>query len=139
MLRRAKVKLIDELHRIGRQLAVLKRIYQSYELILHHILKRQRRLRDENRNSMQNMQSARRRAPVNRQDTWRSVTYDDWDLTALGGIELGSAALTRFERLIDRIRLLALSEIDECLAEKKALTFLVSCLFVACSSQVQKS
>lgn len=127
MLERAQVESINDLHRLGRQLAVLKRIYQSYELILTRILKRQRRLRDENRNSaLQGMQSGRRRAPGARQDTWATVTYDDdWDPTALGGIELSSAALGRFERLSDRIGLYALSEINECLSEKEALTFLV--------------
>jgi hypothetical protein len=42
------------------------------------------------------------------------------------GVPLSSAAVGRFQRLIDRIRLFCLSEIDSCLAEKESLTFLVS-------------
>jgi gluconate kinase len=49
MLERARVELIDDLHRLGRQLGVLKRLYQSYQLIVNRIVKRQRRLQEEKR------------------------------------------------------------------------------------------
>ena len=42
------------------------------------------------------------------------------------GAPLSSAASVRFERLRDRINLLALSEIQECLDEKESLVFLVN-------------
>lgn len=41
------------------------------------------------------------------------------------GVSLSSAATVRFERLRDRIKLYALSEIQECLDEKDSLVFLV--------------
>ena len=46
------------------------------------------------------------------------------------GAPLSSAASVRFERLRDRINLLALSEIQECLDEKDSLVFLVFWSFV---------
>ena len=42
------------------------------------------------------------------------------------GVSLSPAAVGRFERLADRIRLYCLSEIETCLAEKESLAFLVS-------------
>lgn len=41
------------------------------------------------------------------------------------GVLLSSAAVARFERLVDRINLYCLSEIETCLTEKESLTFLV--------------
>ena len=135
MLEQAQVGLIDDLHRLGRQLGVLKRIYQSYELILTRLLKRQRRLREEKRNSeaaLSNLVGTMARADRSQVESWNSLAYDD--PAALGGVTLAAAAATRFERLLDRIGLYALSEIDECITEKEALNFLVSraifCLLV---------
>lgn len=41
------------------------------------------------------------------------------------GVMLASAAVARFERLVDRINLYCLSEIEACLTEKESLTFMV--------------
>jgi hypothetical protein len=127
MLQKPEVGLVDELHGLGRQLAVLKRLYQSYELIMTRILQRQRLLHEESH-------QRRPRLPT--------VSSDD-DLDGLqlsfphigfttshlhsehGGVRLSSAAASRFERLVDRIKLYCLSEIDSCLTEKESLTFLV--------------
>jgi hypothetical protein len=49
MLNKPVVDLVNELHWLGRRLAVLRRLYQSYELILTRVLQRQRLLRDEAR------------------------------------------------------------------------------------------
>lgn len=145
MLERAQVQLIDDLHRLGRQLAVLKRIYQSYDLIVNRVLKRQRLLREEVRNSQPgNMhhphphQQQQRGSHfgldfLSRGDTWKANVFDEMNPNELGGIQLSSAAVGRFERLLDRIRLYALSEIDECLAEKESMTFMV-CLSSSSSS-----
>lgn len=134
MLERAQVTLIDDLHRLGRQLGVLKRLYQSYQLIVNRMVKRQRRLQEEKRNGNvqpQPPQPARARQlqdviESGRNDGWRAITFDDWDPTAPSGVELCTAAAARFERLADRIGMYALSEIEECLTEKEGLTFLVS-------------
>ncbi len=42
MVTKPEVHLIDQLHQYGRELAVLKRMYQSYALIIERILSRQR-------------------------------------------------------------------------------------------------
>ncbi|OJD26316.1 hypothetical protein ACJ73_02302 [Blastomyces percursus] len=143
MLERAQVQLIDDLHRLGRELAVLKRIYQSYDLIVNRVLKRQRVLREEIRNS----QPANMHHPpsqrsshfgfdlLSRGDSWKSNGFDEINPSELGGIQLSSAAVGRFERLLDRIRLYALSEIDECLAEKESMTFMVFNLIAVKDSQ----
>ncbi|KAG5299318.1 ADP-ribosylation factor [Histoplasma capsulatum G186AR] len=143
MVERAQVQLIDDLHKLGRQLAVLKRIYQSYDLIVNRVLKRQRLLREEIRNA----QPVNAHHPNHQRDsnfgfdflssgnTWKSNGFDEMNPSELGGIQLSSAAIGRFERLLDRIRLYALSEIDECLAEKESMTFMVFNLIAVKDSQ----
>lgn len=130
MFERPHVELIQRLHQNGRQLAVLKRIYQSYELIISRILERQRPI---NSNSFGTVNQTVDRSP--------GFHYDDG--TAHGpkdenhaletrtasdrqdfGVPLSASATVKFERLKDRIRLYALSEIQECLDEKDALVFL---------------
>jgi hypothetical protein len=121
------------LHRIGRRLAVLKRVYQSYEQMITRILQRQRLLRDEAHKEGKAQAESR---PVTtsgeyydnghspsmfRRTTVLLTTSEDMSL----GVPLSSSAIVRFERLLDRIKLYAISEIDECLHEKEALVFMV--------------
>ncbi|KAL4934722.1 uncharacterized protein BDV17DRAFT_13333 [Aspergillus undulatus] len=124
MLDKPVVDLINELHWLGRQLAVLKRLYQSYELIMTRILQRQRLLRDEARSNPDHP-----RLPYghtfNDMDIHRQMSFG---LPAIAetsvGVQLSSPAVARFERLLDRIKLYCLSEIESCLTEKESLTFL---------------
>lgn len=141
MLFKPQVSLIDSLHRLGRELAVLKRLYQSYELIVMRILHRQRLLLEESRNGPQGMKMIR---PLSRAESERPLQHeshmwlhsdDDISNPLVGGIMLRSAATSRFERLAHRIRLYALSEIEECLTEKESLTFLVFNLIAIKDSQ----
>lgn len=133
MLDRPVVDLINELHWLGRRLAVLKRLYQSYELIMRRLLQRQRMLRDEARSHQP--------APLSFGTTFGEREFADLrkdSLMSSGsipgttdkpvGVILSSAAAARFERLADRIVLYCLSEIESCLTEKESLTFLVSVL-----------
>lgn len=132
MLERPVVELINELHWLGRRLAVLKRLYQSYELIMRRLLQRQRLLRDEARSSNP--------PPLHFGATFGDIEFADMrqgSLVSNGsfpgttatdkpvGVLLSSAAAARFERLVDRINLYCLSEIETCLTEKESLTFLV--------------
>ena len=129
MLHKPVVDLVNELHWLGRRLAVLKRLYQSYELIMRRILQRQRLLRDESRSSTQ--------FPASSSGPTTSGEKEFADMRKLNfisttgtndkpvGVPLSSAAVARFERLIDRINLYCLSEIETCLLEKESLTFLV--------------
>ncbi|EEP81020.1 predicted protein [Uncinocarpus reesii 1704] len=135
MLERPRVNLITDLHRVGRELAVLKRLYQSYELIATRILNRQWQMKEQTRSVSQRTASQIRglnkhRFNVTRDHTWTSLpddeSEDEFNPRQSGGVQLKAAALNRVERLADRIRLYALSEIEECLNEKETLTFLVS-------------
>lgn len=106
MFEKPDVRRIKRLHHIGRQLAVLKRIYQSYATIINRILDRQKL-------TTSSLPSS---------DTQNLI--DSSSAQALG-VPISSAASVRFERLKDRINLFALSEIEDCLQEKESLVFLV--------------
>ncbi|OKL60249.1 hypothetical protein UA08_04581 [Talaromyces atroroseus] len=126
MLDKPKVDLVDDLHWLGRRLAILKRLYQSYELVIKRILQRQRLLRDEARGRRDNPRSLSAINDMDGDQLQMSLSmtgvYDSYD--DIAGVQLTSAAVGRFERLADRIRLYCLSEIDTCLAEKETLTFM---------------
>ncbi|KAJ5420886.1 hypothetical protein N7465_003405 [Penicillium sp. CMV-2018d] len=129
MLDRPIVDLVNELHWLGRRLAVLKRLYQSYELIMRRLLQRQRMLRDEARSAQP--------AALSYGATFGEMEFVDMRQSSLVsnstfpntteksvGVQLSSTAVARFERLVDRINLYCLSEIENCLNEKESLTFL---------------
>lgn len=136
---RAELDYIDKLHHIGRQLAVLKRIYQSYVHIIDQALEGQKARNhsiggDVNwpssctpnwegpgRTHMLGRNPSDERpgllsppAPVPRRDSMGSFR-----------LVLAQPAILRFERLRDRIKLYALSEIQDCLDEKESLAFMV--------------
>lgn len=123
MLDRPEIELVNELHRLGRRLAVLKRLYQSYELIMQRMLQRQRMLHNVARSSYPDALTF-------------GDTFGDPSLVSTTsfpsnghtpvGVQLSSAAVARFERLVDRINLYCLSEIDSCITEKESMTFMVS-------------
>jgi hypothetical protein len=131
MLERPIVDLVNELHWLGRRLAVLKRLYQSYELIMRRLLQRQRMLRDEARSfhptafpygaTFGDMEFVELRQSSLVSNTGIPSTTDK-----SVGVQLSSTAVARFERLVDRINLYCLSEIESCLNEKESMTFLVS-------------
>ncbi|KAI9372478.1 hypothetical protein BJX61DRAFT_442380 [Aspergillus egyptiacus] len=128
MLDKPVVDLIDELHWLGRQLAVLKRLYQSYELIMTRILQRQRLLQDESRSNQPKF-SFGHTFPDAEVHEGRKMTMQSsvnvWTAPDTSvGVPLSPAAVARFERLLDRIKLYCLTEIDSCLTEKESLTFL---------------
>ncbi|PYH95975.1 ADP-ribosylation factor [Aspergillus ellipticus CBS 707.79] len=127
MLSKPVVDLVNELHWLGRRLAVLRRVYQSYELIMTRVLQRQRYLRDEARSNRPPFTIGQSFGDHDTIDARHSTTQS-FSLSALPdatvGVQLSSAAVARFERLLDRIKLYCLSEIDACLTEKENLTFL---------------
>ena len=121
MLVKANLTHVDQLHHIGCQLAVLKRVYQSYELIIERVLKKQEATLASLKNShiMSGDQSLASSLPgVGSQ----GPTMPEAD--SLLGVSLSSAARVRFERLKDRILLYALSEIQECLDQKDSLVMM---------------
>lgn len=107
-------------------------MYQSYELIVSRLLHRQRAARGSEFMSMSTSPDA-----LERQQTWGDLNemsaaqmhqselmYLDEDSSL--SVKLSMSAVVRFERLLDRIRLYALTEIEECLKEKESLVFMVS-------------
>ena len=113
MFQRPEVEHIQRLHHIGQQLGVLKKIYQSYALIIDRILDRQKPVDVSNSTQLLQESVSEDKAML----TARSVKY---------AVPLSSAATVRFERLRDRINSYALSEIQDCLDEKESLVFLVN-------------
>ena len=120
----ADLEHVNRLHQIGRQLAVLKRIYQSYDLIIERILDRQKPIENPTAPTAATLQGLRNRLHDSGDDLTQSNSAVK-EFMAIG-VPLASVAIVRFERLKDRIRLYALSEIQECLDEKEQLVFLVS-------------
>lgn len=116
MFTKPQVPLIQRLHQYGRELAVLKRMYQSYALIIDRILDRQKPLYSSTGEPSTMSGSHGEGMILEGQVTSQVQTF---------GAPLSSAASVRFERLRDRINLYALSEIQECLDEKESLVFLV--------------
>lgn len=119
MFSSAKLEHIHKLHSLGRQLATLKRMYEGYELIIERVIhgpqqstKKKILLHTDtnlSRTSQQNQDAIRKASEV----------Y---------GVPISLAAALRFERLADRIKLYALSEIKSCLEEKESLMAMVSLL-----------
>ncbi|EXJ88408.1 hypothetical protein A1O1_05338 [Capronia coronata CBS 617.96] len=128
MFEAADVSLIKQVHDVGRQLTVLKLMYQSYELIVSRLLYRHR-LSVVHANANANTFS-----PGN--DSWEHLRSDDmsgpaqdallssWGEESHLSVKLSLSAIVRFERLLDRIRLYALTEIEECLKEKESLVLM---------------
>jgi hypothetical protein len=112
MSQKPEVRHIQRLHLIGQQLAVLKKIYQSYALIIERILERQKPVNMSNSTQLPQEDVGENKAML----TAQAPAY---------AVALSSAATVRFERLRDRINLYALSEIQDCLDEKESLVFLV--------------
>lgn len=116
MLEKAQLSHIDRLHHIGRQLAVLKRVYQSYELLIDRVLQKQ----EASLPSLKNSQI------ISGNQSLASSHGQIAEEDSLLGVPLSSAARVKFERLRHRIRLYALSEIQECLDEKESLVMMVN-------------
>ncbi|RAR11167.1 adp-ribosylation factor protein [Stemphylium lycopersici] len=122
MLQKANLTHVDQLHHIGCQLAVLKRVYQSYELIIERVLKKQEATLASLKNShiLSGAASLASSHRIINESPGPLVPEAD----SLLGVALSSAARVRFERLKDRIVLYALSEIQECLDQKESLVMM---------------
>ncbi|KAF2740028.1 hypothetical protein EJ04DRAFT_483588 [Polyplosphaeria fusca] len=120
MLVRANLTHVDQLHHIGCQLSVLKRVYQSYELIIERVLKKQEATLASLKNSkiVSGVESLDGSYP--QMGSPQIIPEAD----SLLGVSLSSAARVRFERLKDRIKLYALSEIQECIDQKESLVMM---------------
>lgn len=131
MFTKPDIRLIDQLHQYGRELAVLKRMYQSYALIIERLLDRQKPVTLGASKSSTGSKKFLSRTLMRESNTTArlrdespSLDSEDSEGNSTFGAPLSSAATVRFERLLDRINQLALSEIQECLDEKESLVFL---------------
>jgi hypothetical protein len=130
MMKRPNVALVGDLHSIGRQLAILKRMYQSYNLIIDRILEKQKPI-DKSKERRPTSRDNDGGQPLNGvplatgEVTTEHRKSDDRAAPETLGVPLSSAAAVRFERLRDRINLYAISEIQDCLDEKESLVFMV--------------
>ena len=126
---------IDRLHHISRQLATLKRLYQSYQLIIDRVLKKQKQMQSLTSASHLSSSSLPRLAQVESSDGSELPTISrqqsavhvrrSASSTGSAGLALTPAAVHRFERLRDRVTLYALSEIQECISTADSLVFMV--------------
>jgi hypothetical protein len=124
MFEPAEVNLIRSLHRVGRRLTILKLMYQSYDLIVSRILQRQRFVKNTTAPLVSQLPFAiddGNYFNISR-GTEDSIPPCEDKVT---NVCLTSSAVFRFERLLDRIRLYALNEIQECLPEKESLVLMV--------------
>ena len=114
MLLNADPRHADRFHILGRQLSTLKRLYEGYELLIERLLNGQKQHGDP---SSRNDEHLLRRAET----TFSRMPDSEMPL----GATLTPAARVRFERSRDRIRLYALSEIQDCLDQIESLVKMV--------------
>jgi len=126
MMERAELAHVERLHRLGRQLSVLRRMYEGYALLIERLLAPRAPTLASLRNSV-----------VAAADQSLDASYADQregpplDAAYAIGVSLSSAARVRFERLRGIIGLYAISEIEECERVKEGLVMMVSC-YVVC-------
>ncbi|KAI9754650.1 MAG: hypothetical protein M4579_004613 [Chaenotheca gracillima] len=148
LLDRADLEDINGLHHVGRQLAVLKRIYQSYKTIIDRILERQKQQLAYARSSStgfssnhfldRNLMGFQQRSGTFSSDIGAetpSHTHTTVKPRNRLGVILAQEAISRFERLRDRISLYALSEIQDCIDEKESMVFMTFNLIAMKESQ----
>lgn len=118
MLVKAELRHVERLHHLGRQLAVLKRLYAAYDLMIDRLLgKREVSLASlQNSNIIYSGLQA-----VDSSHFQIGMTQSDIAL----GVSLSSAARIRFERLKHRMQLYAMDQVSECLEQKESLVMMV--------------
>jgi len=116
MFSKAELAHINRLHHTGRQLAVLMRMYEGYELLIDRLLEKREPTLASLKNSA--VASGDHSLTTSRQDLMTD--------SQVIGVSLSSAARVRFERLKQNVRLYAISEIEECLRLKESLVMMVS-------------
>ena len=117
MFESARIDHVHHLHHFGRQLYVLRRLYESYNLMIERLVSGPQQTASRKLPSFELNGSPQRS---------RVASFSDFMPEEKSyGVPISTAAGVRFERLKDRISLYALSEIKACLAEKDALMTLV--------------
>lgn len=124
MFEKADTDLIRALDLVGRQLTTLELMYKSYALIINRLLKPRtsKQIHDLAMSSSIRAGNLSATPPDLAQEIAMTIIANRPDPTA----ELPLPALLRFERLLDRIRLYALVEIEECVKQKDSLVLMVN-------------
>jgi hypothetical protein len=128
MFEAAHVEHVKQVHEIGTQLTVLKLMYQSYELIVSRLLHSRRSARGASIALLSPQIRPDREFNPNRDTPGSELAVREdifLDDETESNVKLSSSAVVRFERLLDRIRLYALTEIEECIKEKESLVLMV--------------
>lgn len=128
-------ELLETLHSIGRQLTVLQLMYQSYGTVITRLLHRYQpttitatNLRADNMipqqgtgrsNAMPSISNIQQSPPSRGHQGYLNSSS-----TATPTVQFSFLAIGRFERLLDRVHLYALNEINHCLAEKESLVLM---------------
>ncbi|KAK7727029.1 hypothetical protein SLS57_003059 [Botryosphaeria dothidea] len=123
MMEKAELEHVERLHHIGRQLSVLKRMYQSYEVIIDRVLEKQETTLASLKNShiIPAMEDGGNGSTIDDSYCASSNAPQLGEEVSMLGVALSSAARARFKRLKYRTRLYAISEIEECLNQKDSL------------------
>lgn len=111
---------LTRLHTLSRQLAILKRMYETKKVIIDNILSRQGTSNKTSLGPTPGPGPTR----LSRESTLQSLSSSRGDLETLG-VPLTPLAIAKFERLRDRITIYALGEINECLQEKAELVAMI--------------
>lgn len=105
---------LSKLHRLSRQLATLKRMYETKKIIVDNILNRQ----ENGHQKHGRIQKWADERDPNDPNVSYATTMGDSDVL---GVPLGPLSVAKFERLRDRIKLYALGELEALLLEKTEL------------------
>ncbi|MCJ1389178.1 hypothetical protein MMC18_002033 [Xylographa bjoerkii] len=116
MFTTADLQHVDDLHHYGRQLAVLKRIYQSYSNLIERVLEGSKKIEHSKSTMLDNASQTQRGS--------ESMKINETTMSTSIGVPISTTARVRFERLKDRIGLYCLNEIQDCIDEKDALVLL---------------
>jgi hypothetical protein len=119
MLKKPELRHVDRLHHLACQLAVLKRIYQGYNLLVDRLLGR----RETSLASLQNSHIIHSGAESLVGSQAHPTLAESHSMM---GVSISSAAKVRFERLQHRLQLYALNEVLDCLEQKNSLIQVVS-------------
>lgn len=124
MFEAPKLRHIDRLDRVGKQLGVLKRHYESYIRIIERVTQPQIATVASLANSKVQSKASSESLGAGDSSVF-GVTQVLTEAESLLGVSLSSAARVRFERLKDIISLYALSEVLDYLAQKESLVQMV--------------
>ncbi|KIW83410.1 hypothetical protein Z517_02655 [Fonsecaea pedrosoi CBS 271.37] len=130
MFKAADVSHVKKVHEIGTQLTVLKLMYESYEWIVSRLLHSQRLAMDANSLLLQPRGTFHEHNHDlklgHHTPTSQLAPYEEGFLAddSRSNVKLSFSAVARFERLLGRIRLYALTEIDECIKQKESLVLM---------------